>query len=88
MTQNLLLSILFKNCFANSQLFLGEASIMTLAILSVQRLLTIIRPEKYKITSFTTSFKIILGIWLYSLCFSVPPFFGFGAYVPETSGVT
>jgi hypothetical protein len=30
---------------------------------------------------------VILFIWLCTLTISVPPFFGFGAFVPETSGV-
>lgn len=66
----------------------GTVSIMTLAVLSLQRYLTLSCPDKYKITSYKTSFYIISGIWIYTFCISVPPFFGFGAYVPETSGMT
>ena len=61
---------------------------MTLAVLSLQRLLTLANPEHYKITSYKKSFLIITGIWLYTLCISIPPFFGFGKFVPETSGMT
>lgn len=66
----------------------GEASIVSLAVLSVERCLTIRSPKKYKITSYRTSARIIWMVWLYSLCFSIPPFLGFGKYVPETSGMT
>lgn len=68
--------------------FLGEASIMTLAVLSTQRYLTLVCPERFKMSSHSTSFKLITAIWLFALCFSIPPFFGFGAFVPETSGIT
>lgn len=66
----------------------GEVSIITLAVLSLQRLLIITSPEKYKITSYRTSIMINLAIWCYTLFISIPPFFGFGAYVVETSGMT
>ena len=69
-------------------LFLGEVSIITLAVLSLQRLLIITSPEKYKITSYRTSIMINLAIWCSTLFISIPPFFGFGAYVVETSGMT
>ena len=69
-------------------LFSGEVSIVTLAVLSFQRLLIITNPEKYKITSYKTSFLMNLGIWCYVLCMSIPPLFGFGKYVVESSGLT
>ena len=67
---------------------IGESTIVTLAVLSYQRLMTATCPEKYKLTSYTTSFMVIAGIWCYILCISLPPFFGFGAFVVESSGVT
>ena len=77
---------LFLICFL--LLKLGESTIVTLAVLSFQRLMTATNPEKYKLTSYRTSFLVITGIWCYILCISLPPFFGFGAFVVESSGVT
>jgi hypothetical protein len=31
---------------------------------------------------------IVVVIWLYTLTVSIPPFFGIGGYVPETSGMS
>ena len=67
---------------------LGESTIVTLAVLSLQRLMTATNPEKYKLTSYRKSFLVISGIWCYILCISLAPFFGFGAFVVESSGVT
>ena len=67
---------------------LGESTIVTLAVLSLQRLMTATNPEKYKLTSYRKSFLVITGIWCYILCISLPPFIGFGAFVVESSGVT
>ena len=66
----------------------GELSIATLAVLSIQRLLMILDGNTYKITSYSTAFFIIASIWIYALCLSLPPFFGFGVYVVESSGMT
>jgi len=63
----------------------GEVSIVTLAVLSVQRLLSIAKRKKY---TNIPSFMIIGCIWIYSLCISLPPFYGFGAFSVETSGMT
>ncbi|XP_059087850.1 rhodopsin-like [Tigriopus californicus] len=66
----------------------GTVSICTLAVLSMQRYLILSRPEKFKISSYSTSGLIVILIWLYTLTVSVPPFFGWGEFVPETSGMT
>ena len=66
----------------------GTVSILTLAALSLQRYLTIVNPDRFKVTSYKSSFMIIAGIWIYTMFIAVPPFFGFGVYVPETSGMT
>lgn len=66
----------------------GELSIATLAVLSIQRLLTILDGNTYKITTYSSAFFIIASIWAYALCLSLPPFFGFGKYVVESSGMT
>ena len=72
----------------NFKTILGELSIATLAVLSIQRLLTILDGNTYKITSYSTAFFIIASIWIYALCLTLPPFFGFGVYVVESSGMT
>ena len=70
------------------QKFSGTVSILTLAVLSMQRYLTIVNPDRFKVTSYNSAFLIIAGIWIYTFFIAVPPFFGFGAYVPESSGMT
>ena len=65
----------------------GEVSISTLAVLSLQRLLAI-TGTRFKITTYSSSFSIIAGIWIYTLCLALPPFAGFGKYVVEPSGLT
>ena len=67
---------------------LGELSIGTLAVLSIQRLLMILDGNTYTITSYSTAFFIIASIWIYALFFALPPLGGFGAYVVESSGMT
>ena len=69
-------------------IFTGESSIITLSVLSLQRLLTATHPEKYKITSYRTTFFIIAAIWVYIFFITIPPFFGFGAFVVESSGMS
>ena len=54
----------------------------------MQRYLTIVNPDRFKVTSYTSAFLIIAGIWIYTMFIALPPFFGFGAYVPESSGMT
>jgi hypothetical protein len=40
-----------------------------------------------KIGTYSRALFIVIFIWIYTLTISIPPFFGFGAYVPETSGM-
>ena len=68
--------------------FPGTVSICTLATLSIQRYLILASPERFKISRYRTSCLIIVSIWLYTLTVSVPPFLGWGEFVPETSGLT
>ena len=76
-----------SHIFLNSH-FSGTVSILTLAVLSMQRYLTIVKSDHFKVTSFTSAFLIIAGIWIYTMFIALPPFFGFGVYVPESSGLT
>ena len=73
--------------FLNSD-FSGTVSILTLAVLSMQRYLTIVKSDHFKVTSYTSAFLIIAGIWIYTMFIALPPFFGYGVYVPESSGMT
>merc|ERR1712079_566794 len=67
----------------------GEVSIVTLAVLSVQRMLSVAKRERYTtIHSYKTASGIIGFIWFYSFCISCPPFIGFGDFVVESSGMT
>jgi hypothetical protein len=66
----------------------GTVSICTLAMLSVHRLMSVKNIQRAKIATYSNVLALILFIWLYTLTISVPPFFGFGAFVPETSGMT
>jgi uncharacterized membrane protein len=66
----------------------GTVSISTLATLSIHRLMTVKNNPHWKIGSYSKAFVIIISIWIYTLAISIPPFFGFGAFVPETSGLT
>ena len=79
---------IIKKLFTCFKKIPGELSIATLAMLSIQRLLTIMDGNTYKMTSHWTAFFIIAVIWIYALCLSLPPFFGFGVYVVESSGMT
>ena len=54
----------------------------------MQRYLTIVKSDHFKVTSFTSAFLIIAGIWIYTMFIALPPFFGYGVYVPESSGLT
>jgi hypothetical protein len=50
--------------------------------------MTVKNNPHWKIASYSKAFPIIGLIWVYTLAISIPPFFGFGAFVPETSGLT
>jgi hypothetical protein len=50
--------------------------------------MTVKNNPHWKIASYSKAFAIIALIWIYTFAISIPPFFGFGAFVPETSGLT
>ena len=68
---------------------LGFVSIMTLAALSICRMMAFypIFDMHGKVSSYKTSIKIVCATWLYSLTLTLPPIFGWGRYVPELSGL-
>lgn len=62
----------------------GICSIMTLMAIVVDRCLTITRPLAFLGgMSCQWASLVLLAVWLYALSRSLPPFFGWSAYVPE-----
>ena len=66
----------------------GFTSMFTLCALSVCRYGRIFHGNITEtVSSFHVATAIICFVWLYSLCLSIPPLFGWGRYVPELSGL-
>ncbi|XP_041805165.1 melanopsin-like [Chelmon rostratus] len=62
----------------------GITSMMTLTAIAVDRCLVITQPLALLGTvSRGRVLGVLAGVWLYSLGWSLPPFFGWSAYVPE-----
>ncbi|XP_036403169.1 melanopsin-A [Megalops cyprinoides] len=62
----------------------GICSMITLMVIAVDRYFVITRPlASIGVLSRKRALLILLGAWAYSLCWSLPPFFGWSAYVPE-----
>ncbi|KAM3603775.1 uncharacterized protein V6R79_001915 [Siganus canaliculatus] len=62
----------------------GIASMMTLTAIAVDRCLAITRPlALLGGLSRGRALAALAGVWLYALGWSLPPFFGWSAYVPE-----
>nr|XP_033798843.1 melanopsin [Geotrypetes seraphini] len=62
----------------------GITSMITLMVISVDRYFVITRPlASIGMMSKKRAVLILLGVWLYALAWSLPPFFGWSAYVPE-----
>ncbi|TNN45495.1 Melanopsin-A [Liparis tanakae] len=62
----------------------GICSMMTLTVIAVDRYFVITRPlTSIGVLSRKRAFFILMGAWTYSLGWSLPPFFGWSAYVPE-----
>jgi len=62
----------------------GITSMMTLTAIAVDRWLAITRPlVLVGGGSHRRVYVVVVGLWLYSLGWSLPPFFGWSAYVPE-----
>ncbi|XP_053342126.1 teleost multiple tissue opsin a [Clarias gariepinus] len=72
--------------FANS--LFGIVSLISLAVLSYERYCTMMCPAEPDVTNYR---KVILGVllsWVYSLVWTLPPFFGWSRYGPEGPGTT
>ncbi|XP_075073125.1 melanopsin isoform X2 [Mixophyes fleayi] len=62
----------------------GITSMITLMVIAVDRYFVITRPlASIGRMSKKRAVLILLGVWLYALAWSLPPFFGWSAYVPE-----
>ncbi|OCT71963.1 melanopsin-A [Xenopus laevis] len=62
----------------------GITSMITLMVIAVDRYFVITRPlTSIGVMSKKRAVLILSGVWLYSLAWSLPPFFGWSAYVPE-----
>ncbi|KAM9132613.1 melanopsin [Pangshura tecta] len=62
----------------------GITSMITLMAIALDRYFVITRPlASIVVISKKKALIILLGVWLYSLAWSIPPFFGWSAYVPE-----
>ncbi|XP_036412185.1 teleost multiple tissue opsin a [Colossoma macropomum] len=72
--------------FANS--LLGIVSLISLAVLSYERYSTMMGPTEADATNYR---KVAMGVllsWVYSLFWTLPPFFGWSRYGPEGPGTT
>nr|XP_044993707.1 melanopsin [Jaculus jaculus] len=62
----------------------GITSMITLTAIALDRYLVITRPlATIGAASKRRTALVLLGVWLYALAWSLPPFFGWSAYVPE-----
>ncbi|XP_036211857.1 melanopsin [Myotis myotis] len=61
----------------------GITSMITLTAIALDRYLVITRPLAIGVVSKRRAALVLLGVWLYALAWSLPPFFGWSAYVPE-----
>ncbi|XP_066580129.1 melanopsin-A [Amia ocellicauda] len=62
----------------------GICSMITLMAIAMERYLVITRPlESIGVMTLQRAGLILAGVWCYSLGWSLPPFFGWSAYVPE-----
>uniref|UniRef100_A0A3B3WYH7 G-protein coupled receptors family 1 profile domain-containing protein n=1 Tax=Poecilia mexicana TaxID=48701 RepID=A0A3B3WYH7_9TELE len=62
----------------------GICSMMTLMVIAVDRYVVITRPlASLGVMSHRKALCFVAAAWLYSMGWSLPPFFGWSAYVPE-----
>ncbi|KAJ0002943.1 hypothetical protein NQD34_008092 [Periophthalmus magnuspinnatus] len=72
--------------FANS--LFGIVSLVSLAVLSYERYTTVLRCALVDLSDFRQARLCVLGSWLYSLLWTLPPLLGWSSYGPEGSGTT
>ncbi|XP_013875620.1 melanopsin-A [Austrofundulus limnaeus] len=62
----------------------GICSMITLTVIAIDRYVVITRPlTSIGVLSRKRALLILMAVWVYSLGWSLPPFFGWSAYVPE-----
>uniref|UniRef100_A0AAZ3PTA4 G-protein coupled receptors family 1 profile domain-containing protein n=1 Tax=Oncorhynchus tshawytscha TaxID=74940 RepID=A0AAZ3PTA4_ONCTS len=64
----------------------GIVSLVSLAVLSYERYSTILSYTKADPSDYKKAWLAIAGAWLYSLVWTMPPFFGWSSYGPEGPG--
>jgi c-opsin len=60
---------------------------MTLTVLSYERYCLITFPFSRRALTTRGAYGMIVLIWLYSLALTVPPLFGWGAYINEAANI-
>nr|KAG5709810.1 hypothetical protein BaRGS_032634 [Batillaria attramentaria] len=62
----------------------GLMSINTMAVIAIDRYNVIAKPIKAARTlSYRKAFMMIVLVWVWSITWTIPPLFGWGAYIPE-----
>ncbi|XP_075042105.1 pinopsin-like [Mixophyes fleayi] len=72
--------------FCNS--LFGIVSLVSLSMLSYERYLTVLKCTKVDDSNYRNACLCIVGSWVYSLFWTVPPLFGWSSYGLESSGIT
>ncbi|XP_045886756.1 pinopsin-like isoform X2 [Micropterus dolomieu] len=72
--------------FANS--LFGIVSLVSLSVLSYERYTTVLHSSTDDISDFRKAWLCVVGSWLYSLLWTLPPFLGWSSYGPEGPGTT
>ncbi|PSN43243.1 Pinopsin, partial [Blattella germanica] len=67
---------------------LGISSITTLTVLAFERYVMISRPFQNRNLNNSGAIMLIVVIWVYSLCLTTPPLFGWGDYVNEAADIS
>ncbi|XP_075233383.1 parapinopsin-like [Lycorma delicatula] len=67
---------------------LGISSITTLTVLAFERYLMITRPFHRHHLSHKNAGMMVFGIWVYAVCLTAPPLFGWGDYVNESANIS
>ncbi|KAM8952898.1 opsin-3-like [Pelodytes ibericus] len=66
----------------------GIVSLVSLSILSYERYLTVLQCTKPDVSNYRKAWLCIVGSWIYSLFWTLPPLFGWSRYGLESSGTT
>ncbi|XP_063793505.1 pinopsin-like [Pseudophryne corroboree] len=72
--------------FCNS--LFGIVSLVSLSMLSYERYLTVLKCTKADASNYRNACICIVGSWIYSLLWTIPPLIGWSSYGLESSGTT